>query len=192
MVKMGNNEPTDADLVASVLAGDREAFGCLYDRYARLVRAVVYNISTDWPTVQDLTQECFLRAYKSLGRLRQPDRFAQWVVGIARQVARERRRFFRRDRHQFVSSDVLEVSSEMDAFRAIQAAEETELVMRRLADLPERERLAIHAFFLQECDARQAAELLGLSRSGAYALLERALTRLATLVRRRAAKNEAE
>src|SRR5208337_5447593 len=122
MVTMGNNEPTDADLVASVLAGDREAFGCLYDRYARLVRAVVYDSFADSPTVQDLTQECFLRAYKSLARLRQPDRFAQWVVGIARQVGRERRRFSRRDRHQFVGSDVPEVSSEMDASRVMQAA----------------------------------------------------------------------
>jgi RNA polymerase sigma-70 factor (ECF subfamily) len=192
MVTMGNNEPTDADLVASVLAGDREAFGCLYDRYAPLVRAVVYDVFTDWPTVQDLTQECFLRAYKSLARLRQPDRFAQWVVGIARQVTRERRRFSRRDRHQFVGSEVLEVSSEMDAARAMQAAEETELMMRRLADLPERERLAIHAFFLEGCDARQVADLLDLSRSGVYALLERALTRLADLVRGRAAKKEVE
>ena len=46
---MGNNEPTDADLVARVLSGDREAFGQLYDRYARLVRAVVYDVAGDWP-----------------------------------------------------------------------------------------------------------------------------------------------
>ena len=192
MVTMGNNEPTDADLVANVLAGDREAFGCLYDRYNRLVRAVVYDISTDWPTVQDLTQECFLRAYRNLERLRQPDRFAQWVVGIARQVARERRRTLRRDRHRFIGGDVLDVSCETDVSGAMRAAEDTELVMRRLADLPERERLAIHAFFLQECDARQAAELLGLSRSGVYALLERALARLAALVRRREANKESQ
>ena len=57
--------------------------------------------------------------------------------------------------------------------------------MRRLAELPERERLAIHAFFLQECNAQQAGELLGLSRSGVYALLERALARLAALVKQR-------
>ena len=61
-------------------------------------------------------------------------------------------------------------------------AEETELVMRRLAELPERERLAIHAFFLDECNVQQTAELLGLSRSGVYALLERAVARLASLV----------
>jgi RNA polymerase sigma-70 factor (ECF subfamily) len=180
---MGNHKPNDADLVARVLSGDREAFAGLYDRYARLVRAVVYGVAGDWSAVQDLTQECFLRAYKNLARLRQPDRFGQWVVGIARQVARERRRTLRRDRHRFVDDNALEISSETDVSGAIQTAEETELVMRQLVELPERERLAIHAFFLDECDVRQAAELLSLSRSGVYALLERALARLAALMK---------
>ncbi len=182
---MGNNEPTDAELVARVLSGDREAFGRLYDRYARLVRAVVFSVANDWPTVQDLTQECFLRAYQKLARLRQPDRFGHWLVGIARQVGRERRRSLRRDRHEFVAGDTLEIPSESDTAGAIQAAEETELVMRRLAELPERERLAVHAFFLQEQNAQQAGDLLGLSRSGVYALLERALARLAAMVKQR-------
>ena len=106
---MGNNESTDADLVARVLSGDREAFGSLYDRYARLVRTVVFDVAKDWSTVQDLTQDCFLRAYQNLGRLRQPDRFGHWLVGIARQVARERRRTLRRDRHHFVGTDTLEM-----------------------------------------------------------------------------------
>jgi DNA-directed RNA polymerase specialized sigma24 family protein len=43
--------------------------------------------------------------------------------------------------------------------------------------------LAIHAFYLDGRDVRQAAELLGLSRSGTYALLARALARLAERVR---------
>jgi RNA polymerase sigma-70 factor (ECF subfamily) len=187
---MGNNEPTDADLVATVLAGDREAFGCLYDRYARLVRAVLCNVSADWSMVQDLTQECFLRAYRNLARLREPDRFGHWMVGIARQVARERRRSLRRDRHRFVGNSPLEVSVESNTQDALQTAEQTHLVMQQLAKLPERERLAIHAFFLQQRNAQQAAELLGLSRSGVYALLERALARLAAKVRRDEAQGE--
>jgi RNA polymerase sigma-70 factor, ECF subfamily len=189
---MANNLPTDADLVGKALAGDREAFACLYDRYARLVRAVVYGVAMDWPMVQDMTQECFLRAYKNLARLREPDRFDRWIVGIARQVARERRRSIRRDRHQFFGDEALEVAFDADVAGAIESAEETEIVLRRLVELPERERIAIHAFFLEECDARQAAELFGLSRSGVYALLERALVRLGTLVRRREVKKEAK
>jgi RNA polymerase sigma factor (sigma-70 family) len=189
---MGNHELTDAELVANVLAGDREAFGCLYDRYARLVRSVVWGVAGDWPAVADLTQECFLRAYKNLHRLEQPERFGSWLFGMARQVARERKRSLRRDRHQFVGNGPLEIASESDAADSCQTAEETMLVMRRLAELPERERLAIHAFFLQERNANQAAELLGLSRSGVYALLERGLRRLQTLVHRPSATKEAK
>ena len=181
---MANNLPTDADLVAKALAGECEAFACLYDRYARLVRAVVYGVALDWSNVQDMTQECFLRAYKNLARLREPDRFDRWIVGIARQVVRERKRSIRRDRHQFFGDDALEVPFVSDVAGAIESAEETALVLRRLGELPEREQLAIHVFFLQECDAKQSAELLGLSRSGMYDLLARSLAKLSGLVNR--------
>jgi RNA polymerase sigma factor (sigma-70 family) len=105
-------------------------------------------------------------------------------------MARERKRSLRRDRHEFVDCNSLEVESPSDAARAVEAAEEFELVMHKLAALGERERLAIHAFFLQGRDARQVAELLGLSRSGLYALVERALGRLAALLHEHNAQKE--
>jgi DNA-directed RNA polymerase specialized sigma subunit len=42
--------------------------------------------------------------------------------------------------------------------------------------------MAIHAYFIDHQNSHQAAELLGLSRSGFYALLKRAVARLATNV----------
>jgi RNA polymerase sigma-70 factor (ECF subfamily) len=81
---MEPNVPTDADLVAGTLSGNHEAFGELYDRHARMVRAVVAGVSGDWFAAEDMAQECFLRAYRSLARLRDPGRFGPWVVGIAR------------------------------------------------------------------------------------------------------------
>ena len=178
---MHNDEPTDADLVAQTLSGNREAFGCLYDRHARLVRAVVYGVALDWPMVQDLAQESFLRAYRNLARLREPDRFRAWIVGIARQVARERKRGLRRDRHEFVGDGALLIESTLDTAGEAAAADEIELVMQKLALLPEREQLAIHLFFLEDRDANKAADHVRLSRSGFYALIERALARLAAL-----------
>jgi RNA polymerase sigma-70 factor (ECF subfamily) len=178
-----SREPPDSELVASVLAGDRDAFGVLYDRYARLVRAVVHRVASDSESVNDLAQECFLRAYRNLGRLRQADRFGPWVVGIARQVAREHRRSKRRDRHEFVSETIVVADFLRDPCDAVQADEEIALLLDRLTELPERERLAVHAFFLLECDANEAAAMLRLSRSGIYALLGRALARLAASLR---------
>jgi RNA polymerase sigma-70 factor (ECF subfamily) len=178
---MQQSQPSDGELVAQSLAGNRESFGYLYDRYARLVRAVASGVSLDWPTVQDLAQESFLRAYRNLGQLREPDRFGAWVVGIARQVARERKRTLRRDRHEFVGERPLEIESPTDDGEAVERAEQTQLLLRMLGKLDERERLAIHVFFLQERDANRSAELLNVSRSGLYALVNRGLKRLAEL-----------
>ena len=52
--------------------------------------------------------------------------------------------------------------------------------MRRLAEIPEDERLAIHAYYFHNQNATEAAAQLEISRSGFYALLQRALARLAT------------
>jgi RNA polymerase sigma-70 factor (ECF subfamily) len=100
---MEPNAPNDAELVAETLADNREAFGELYDRHARMVRAVVLGVSGDWSAVEDMTQESFLRAFRKLATLREPARFCPWIVGIARHVARERRRTLRRDRHEFAA-----------------------------------------------------------------------------------------
>jgi RNA polymerase sigma-70 factor (ECF subfamily) len=163
----------DDELVARTLTGDREAFAALYDRYARLVRAVAFDATHDPATVQDITQECFLRAFRQLASLREPGRFRYWLVGIARQVVREHRR---RPWPQSLSQDVPSFREET---AGLADADEIEHVLRLVERLPEQERLAVHLFFLSGQDANETARLLNVSRSGTYALLKRACARLA-------------
>jgi RNA polymerase sigma-70 factor (ECF subfamily) len=176
---MEHDPRNDAELVASTLSGDREAFGQLYDRYARMVRVVVASVSGDWSGVEDMVQECFLRGFRKLATLRDPLRFGPWIVGIARRVGRERGRSLRRDRHEFRGSQNWEIEVLADAKPEVDDRDQLEQVMRRVAGLPERERLAIHAYFVEQQQPGQIAELLGLSRSGFHALVQRAVARLA-------------
>ncbi len=165
------------------LAGNREAFGQLYDRYARMVQAVVAGVSGDWPAVEDMTQECFLRSYRNLSKLREPERFGPWIVGITRQVGRERRRSLARDRHEFSGAGLAEIATTTNGEVVVDEREHVEAVMQKLAMLPEQERTAVHAFFLEQRDAQQTAELLGLSRSGFYAVVARGIARLSEQMR---------
>jgi RNA polymerase sigma-70 factor (ECF subfamily) len=164
----------DATLVNQTLQGRKEAFGRLYDRYARLVRATVHDPGRDPAAVEDLVQETFLRAYRLLPRLRDPVRFGAWLAGIARRVACEDLRSRRRSRVAFAYPPDTPAPPP-----AGPDADELTALLDAVSRLPARERLAVHAFYLDDGGLPRVAELLGLSRSGAYALLRRALDRLA-------------
>lgn len=166
----------DETLVLGVLNGDRSAFAELYDRRARLVRAVCHDATGDLHAAGDLTQEVFYRAYRGLADLRDPQRFTAWLVGIARQVCREWRRGRLRERSgiERLAADAEASASASDD----RPDERLEGLRNAIATLPDKERLALHAFYLQEQDADEARTVLGLSRSGLYRVLAVARRRL--------------
>ncbi len=166
---------SDGDLVGAVLGGDRSAYAELYNRHAPVIRAICNDATRELTRAQDLSQEVFLKAYRNLGRLRDPDRFAAWLVGITRNECRDWLRRRQRDRHEFVDRvpDTADDASPNGYDERVAALNEA---MRRL---PERERLALHAFYLQGESADSIRAVLGLSTSGVYRLLDRARRRLA-------------
>jgi len=80
------------DLVARVQAGDSAAFGDLVRRYRGLVFAVCFERTGSFADSEELTQEVFLAAHRGLGALREPEKIAAWLQGIARNLSRMQRR----------------------------------------------------------------------------------------------------
>lgn len=76
----------DRDLVRAARAGDRVAYGELYQRYAPMVHGVLLaRVAPDH--VDDLLQEVFLRAMTQITHLREDDHFGGWIAAIARNRA---------------------------------------------------------------------------------------------------------
>jgi RNA polymerase sigma-70 factor, ECF subfamily len=161
----------DASRVRQVLGGDLEAFGSLYDRYASFIRALcLHETGQDLHLAQDLCQEVFLRGYRNLSTLKNPQQFACWLVGIARLVCQEWRRTCSRDRRR-LTFDALEHAPGPPGEAPF---EELDGLLALIGELPAAERLALHLFYLQENPVEVARQILNLSRSGFYRLLERA------------------
>jgi RNA polymerase sigma-70 factor (ECF subfamily) len=81
-------ESMDAPLVHAARAGDREAFGRLYERHARMVHGILLARAPR-TEVDDLVHEVFLQAMKRLSSLRDASAFAPWLAAIARNRARD-------------------------------------------------------------------------------------------------------
>ena len=169
--------PNDKMLVEAVLAGQNAAYAKLYDRYAPLVRAICYDSTQNLADAQDLAQDVFLRAYEKLQQLRDSDCFAKWLVAIARLRCKEWQRQKSRDRH---SHNGLKNAGAIVPDRSNDC--QIDNLRKMITMLPQKERLALHAFYLQGRSADNACRVMGLSRSGFYRVLERARKRLERLL----------
>lgn len=77
------------ETVARARRGDGEAFRLIFERYTRPVISFIFYLVNERELAEELAQETFLRAYKSIGSLSGDDRLSAWLFGIARNVARE-------------------------------------------------------------------------------------------------------
>ncbi len=76
----------EIELLQTVLqaqAGNRDAFGQLVTHYESSVFAVVYRRLRNSAEAAEVTQDVFLRAFRKLDQLREPERFVGWLKRIA-------------------------------------------------------------------------------------------------------------
>lgn len=168
-----------AELVERAREGCKDSFAKLYDQHARLVRAICFDATGHLVTAEDLSQDVFLKAYERLDQLKDAERFVPWLCGIARRVGHD---WHRRNRREPVEA-VPDASAELvdrEAAEDLRLAELREAVRQ----LPEQERMAIHLFYLEEQPAEMARQVLGISQSGFYKLLERAREHAGAIMRR--------
>jgi RNA polymerase sigma factor (sigma-70 family) len=74
----------DADLVELAAAGDRGAWECLVDRFARLIWSVARAHGLDNADARDASQTTWLRLLEHIRGLREPDRVGGWLATTAR------------------------------------------------------------------------------------------------------------
>jgi RNA polymerase sigma-70 factor (ECF subfamily) len=84
----------DAALVVAARAGDRAAFGQLYQRHAGMIHGLLLA-HVPHGEAEDLTQDVFVKAMRGLHELRDPAAVGPWLAAIARRRATDRHRAHR-------------------------------------------------------------------------------------------------
>jgi RNA polymerase sigma factor (sigma-70 family) len=85
--------PSDLELLNACRAGNPEAWELLVERYERLVFSVALRNGASREEAADITQMTFIALLESIGKLREEQRVASWLMSVARRLAwRQRRR----------------------------------------------------------------------------------------------------
>lgn len=88
---------TDAELVSRATAGSDAAFSRLVERHQAAVRAFLRRaLGGGWAEADDVAQDAFLAAWRSLRSLKEPAGVRAWLCGIAWRKAQDRIRSSRR------------------------------------------------------------------------------------------------
>jgi RNA polymerase sigma-70 factor (ECF subfamily) len=182
----------DVRLMLRVRAGDDAAFGELSRRYGPRVFGYFCRQLGDRADAEDLTQEVFLRLYRSRARYEPRARFATWVFHITQNVARNALRS--RRRHPAVRLDVRGddgrgvealLSDEGDSpSRPLERHELAGVVRAAVADLEGRQRTAMELHQFGDRTYAEVAAELDVTPKAAKSLLYRARNQLRVLLSR--------
>ena len=177
----------DAELIQRVLEGDDNAFSVLVRKYQKQVHALVWRKIGDFHIAEEITQDTFLKAYKKLPTLKEPQRFASWLYVIA---ANRCSSWLRKKR---LWTQPLEALEETDSehiqnvtYSGYVAAEnertnaeaQRDVVKKLLARLPESERTVITLHYFGEMSCTEISAFLGVSANTIKSRLRRAQQRL--------------
>ena len=170
---------SDKECVESCLKGHAEAFRPLVERYQKLVFSFLAGRIRDPHLVEEAAQEAFVRAFQSLRKLRKPDSFYAWLLGIADRVAKEHLRSRQEHRlHDEILEDLPdEVPPDPDHYPLEELLSVLPETCRHLIQLRYYEGLSCQEVGLQ-LDMPLGTVTKTLSR--AFALLHKELTRRPT------------
>jgi RNA polymerase sigma-70 factor (ECF subfamily) len=173
------SDETDEDCIRMCWDGRPEAFRHLVGRYEGPLRAFLVARLDDRDEASEAVQETFVRAYFALPRLKRPEVFWSWLLGIADRVAMESRRRRRRAPRQGETAFLDGVEA-----RAESGGHSDGALARIVAELPgpQREVIFLRFYGGRSCDeiARRQGVPVGTitSRlSRAYATIREALRR---------------
>lgn len=152
-------EDSDATLARLACEGDRAAFGALVTRYAAQARRVARAVLGDVDLADDAAQDAFIAALENLPRfdLRRP--FGPWLMRIVTNAAIDSRRRRTVRRTEPIDPSLVDPGDATD-----RAAEQNELSARlrlALAELPERQRVAVTLFDAEGYSHAEIAAILG-------------------------------
>ena len=166
----GRHDEDRAD-IERVLAGDHAAFAGIVQRWQGRLMNLAWRFCRDRSMAEDMAQDAFVKAFKSLRTFRGDSAFSTWLTAIAMNTYRSALR----DREPaWAVVDPGRISAGgIDALASLQERERAAVVRQTVLTLPPRYREPIVLFYFNDMDLAETARVLGLPEGTVKARLHR-------------------
>src|SRR3954469_16967637 len=155
----------DGRLVRAARAGDESAFASLYERYGRVVHALLLA-RAERDLVEDLVQDVFLTAWRRLDDLRDPAAFGGWIATIARNRATDAHRR---------AAEFVELPTDLAGAGAASDEAEAHAALDAIRSLPDTYRHTLTLRLVEGMTGPEIAERTGLTPASVRVNLHRGM-----------------
>jgi len=180
-------QASDNYLIEQILEGRTECFSALMERYDKPVFSLIVKIVDNRQDAEELTQDVFLKAFRSLFSFRHDSSFSTWLYRIAWNAAVSATRKQQNDWMPLdddLATDLADEDAENEV-ESMSGNEQTERLHKALGQLPPDDRALITMFYMQDKTTDEISRISGLSLPNVKTRLHRIRKRLFTLMTKR-------
>jgi RNA polymerase sigma-70 factor, ECF subfamily len=175
-------------LIQRCLQGDELAWTIVVQRYRRKIFNVAYKFVGRHEEAEDLTQEIFLKVFKSLDTFDRRANFQTWLISVSRNLCIDHYRKVRQERQtidrRVDASELSPASKAPGPIAALEQQDRVTLLREALAALPESLRRAVLMRDIQELSYQEIADRLRLPEGTVKSRINRGRVELARQIRR--------
>jgi RNA polymerase sigma factor (sigma-70 family) len=170
----------DNHYINEVIAGNAASFAVLINRHKDLVFTIAMNITRNREDAEEVAQDAFLKAFRSLDSFRKESGFQTWLYRIAYNEAVSK---IRKNKVKLLDLDeeITEFIPEDEVEEEIGGLDEQEqklVIARILETLPEIDRTLVTLFYLENQPVTEISEITGLGESNVKVRLHRVRKRI--------------
>jgi len=176
------------DLIERCLNGDQQAWEQIVRQHWRKVFNVAYKFVAKHDEAEDLTQDIFLKIFKSLDTFDRRANFQTWLISVSRNLCIDHYRSVRKER-ETVNRDIdpaelTPVSSDKSAYARLETRDRVQMLREALDKLPPTLRTAVMLRDIQEFSYQEIATKLKLPEGTVKSRINRGRTELARQIQR--------
>ena len=175
------NKYSDTELIDKVLGGDKAAYADLMKRHQRFVFTLALRFAKNREDAEEIAQDCFIKAYRSLNTFRNTSKFSTWLYSIVYTTAMT---FLRKKRLDIQSIDteagLLNVENHVSDLKSDELEHKSKMVFvnRAIDQLLPDDAAVITLFYQGEQSLEEIGQALGMETNTVKVKLHRARHRL--------------
>jgi RNA polymerase sigma-70 factor (ECF subfamily) len=176
----------DQVYIEKIINGDTNAFSILVERYKDLVYTLAIRMVKHKEEAEEITQDTFIKAYKSIHKFKGDSKFSTWIYRVAYNTCLDAIK-----KHKKLQSNVPineytehEVKAIDNALDIMEAKERSVVIKNSIEKLPSEDAFLMTLYYYEELSLDEIADITGLKANNVKVKLFRSRKKLATILKK--------